>query len=129
MKITFAQIEKTLEFLRYADFITEEQIAEADMMKIVALVERFKKDVDTTFNSEKDAVEEFKIGDIYKHNSKEYCVKINGDAYSHRHNHLSVTVTALTKDAMRQRYTPYEGNKYVFTKGWFAESWTKVEHK
>ena len=54
MKTTFAQIEKTLEFLQYADFITEEQVAEADMMKMVALIERFKKDVDTTFNLEKD---------------------------------------------------------------------------
>ena len=103
MKTTFAQIEKTLEFLRYADFITEEQSEEADMMKVVALVERFKKDVDTTFSLEKDAVEVLKIGDIYKDNSKGCYVEINSDARDNEWD--TVTVTALTKNKMRERET------------------------
>ena len=127
MKITFAQIEKTIEFLRYADFITEEQSEEADMMKVVALVERFKKDVDTTFSLEKDAVEVLKIGDIYKHNSKGCYVEINGDARDNEWN--AVTVTALTKNKMRERFCAYEGDKYNFSKESFTTNWTKVERR
>ena len=127
MKTTFAQIEKTLEFLRYADFITEEQSEEADMMKVVALVERFKKDVDTTFSLEKDAVEGLKIGDIYKDNSKGCYVEINSDARDNEWD--TVTVTALTKNKMRERFFAYEGDKYCFTKESFTKDWTKVERR
>lgn len=125
MKTTFAQIEQTLEFLTYADLISEEQVAEADMVKVVALIERFKKDVDTTFSLEKDAVEELKIGDIYKHNSKVCYVEINSDARDNGWD--DVTVTALTKGLMHERYCAYEGDKYNFRKDDFLEHWTRVE--
>ncbi len=94
METTFAQIKKTLEFLTYADFITAEQAEEVDVMKVVALIERFKKDVDTTFSLEKDAVEELKIGDVYKHNSNGNFVEINSDTRDR--GWAVVTVTAIT---------------------------------
>ena len=127
MKTTFAQIEKTLEFLMYADFITEEQVEEADMMKVVDLIERFKKDVDTTFSLEKDAVEVLKIGDIYKDNSKGCYVEIN--SYARDNEWDTVTVTALTKNKMRETFFAYEGDKYDFNKEIFLENWTKVERR
>lgn len=125
MKTTFAQIEKTLEFLTFNNFITAEQAEEADMVKVVALVERFKKDVDTTFNLEKDAVEELKIGDVYKHNSNGNYVEINSDSKDNGWG--DITVTALTKGLMHERYCAYEGDKYSFSKDGFLEHWTKVE--
>ena len=129
MKTTFAQIEKTLAFLTFNNFITAEQAEEADMMKVVALVERFKKDVDTTFSLEKDAVEELKIGDMYKHNEVGCYVEINRFVPHDSKDNEWVTVTALTKNAMRERYISYEGDKYNFDKDDFLEHWTKVERK